>query len=74
MNSYYRDKNEFKYVCNQNKTKAIDYMKQLKLLENLKINSCFSFPLYLRILLCYITYKLIFILKFNLEERFKHKV
>ncbi len=32
MNSYYRDKNEFKYVCNQkNKTKAIDYMKQLKL-------------------------------------------
>lgn len=32
MNSYYRDKNEFEYVCNQkNKTKAIDYMKQLKL-------------------------------------------
>ncbi|MDH4421757.1 MULTISPECIES: hypothetical protein [Bacillus] len=32
MNSYYRDKNEFEYVCKQkNKTKAIDYMKQLKL-------------------------------------------
>lgn len=32
INSYYRDKNEFQYVCNQkNKTKAIDYMKQLKL-------------------------------------------
>ena len=59
----------------KNKTKAIDYMKQLKLLENLKINSCFSFPLYLRILLCYITYKLIFILKFiHVKERFKHKV
>ncbi|EEK78788.1 hypothetical protein COE58_05345 [Bacillus cereus] len=32
MNSYYRDKNEFEYVSKQkNKTKAIDYMKQLKL-------------------------------------------
>ncbi|WP_439876368.1 hypothetical protein ACSLGG_13995 [Bacillus mycoides] len=32
MNSYYRDKNEFEYVCKQkNKTKAIDYMKQLQL-------------------------------------------
>ncbi|HDX9628569.1 TPA: hypothetical protein ROY30_002230 [Bacillus cereus] len=32
MNSYYRDTNEFEYVSNQkNKTKAIDYMKQLKL-------------------------------------------
>ncbi|HFU7054537.1 TPA: hypothetical protein ACGN81_001462 [Bacillus cereus] len=32
MNNYYRDKNEFEYVCKQkNKTKAIDYMKQLKL-------------------------------------------
>ncbi|KAA0766679.1 hypothetical protein [Bacillus sp. SH5-2] len=32
MNSYYRDTNEFEYVCKQkNKTKAIDYMKQLKL-------------------------------------------
>ncbi|MED2186728.1 hypothetical protein [Bacillus wiedmannii] len=31
MNCYYRDKNEFEYVCKQkNKTKAIDYMKQLK--------------------------------------------
>lgn len=32
MNCYYRDKNEFEYVWKQkNKTKAIDYMKQLKL-------------------------------------------
>jgi ribosome biogenesis GTPase len=32
FNSYYRSKNEAKYVSNQqNKTKAIDYMKQRKL-------------------------------------------
>jgi len=37
MNSYYRDKNEFKYVCKRkNKTKAIDYMKQLKLFQKTK--------------------------------------
>ncbi|EJS68822.1 hypothetical protein ICU_02375 [Bacillus cereus BAG2X1-1] len=32
VNSYYRDLNEAQYVSKQkNKTKAIDYMKQLKL-------------------------------------------
>ncbi|RFT66088.1 hypothetical protein D0U04_15775 [Bacillus clarus] len=35
FNNYYRFKNETEYVSKQkNKTKAIDYMKQLKLFEN----------------------------------------
>lgn len=34
FNSYYRDKNEAEYVSKQkNKTKAVDYMKQLKLCQ-----------------------------------------
>ncbi|EOP69365.1 MULTISPECIES: hypothetical protein [Bacillus] len=34
VNSYYRDVNEAQYVSAQsNKTKAIDYMKQLKLFQ-----------------------------------------
>jgi putative ribosome biogenesis GTPase RsgA len=34
FNSYYRDKNEAEYVSKQkNKTKAVDYMKQLKLFQ-----------------------------------------
>lgn len=34
FNSYYRDLNESQYVSKQsNKTKAIDYMKQLKLFQ-----------------------------------------
>ncbi len=34
VNSYYRDLNELHYVTKQkNKTKAIDYMKQLKLFQ-----------------------------------------
>jgi ribosome biogenesis GTPase len=34
FNNYFRDKNEAEYVSKQeNKTKAIDYMKQLKLFK-----------------------------------------
>ncbi|MEI4831507.1 hypothetical protein WAX78_18940 [Bacillus sp. FJAT-53711] len=34
FNSYYRDRNEAEYVSRQkNKTKAVDYMKQLKLFQ-----------------------------------------
>ncbi|PGZ94375.1 hypothetical protein COE51_22765 [Bacillus pseudomycoides] len=34
FNRYYRDKNEAEYVSKQkNKTKAVDYMKQLKLFQ-----------------------------------------
>lgn len=34
FNSYYRGKNEAEYVSKQkNKTKAVDYMKQLKLFQ-----------------------------------------
>lgn len=40
MNSYYRDKNELKYVSKQkNKTKAIDYYETIETFsENLKPN------------------------------------